>query len=709
MSLADQFAADAAAGANSGAAQSAPQSTLAQQFAADAAAGAKINATAAKATTPVNAQEDAQAADLAAGGASPDTLSQFGQIGSAAVHGIGSMFNNAANLVEKGVASGLNAIPGVRDTGLARSAMQTANADVLSQANTDQAFNQTASPGQKATAFIAPMLTPMGGLAKAGDAVKAGVEALPYMGNAVGRTIGAGLGNATTGALASAGSPIDPNGSGYWNQVGRNAGFGAGLGVGIPAVLSGGKMLGSSLWDAARPLINPQAYVGQGLASAIGDQAGNVAANIRSAQQFVPGSMPTTAQVGQNPTLVATEKAAANGVPGFRTALATREDTNNQARWDQLNSVARTPADLDAAVAAREAAAGPAYQAARAQTYNVDQDLSDLMQRPAMRDALARGISIARNEGNRGFIPGVNGQPAQYGNVPTGGTAFNGQPTLQQVLIKPASQGQPAQISGDVLHYIKLGLDDLQNTAPQNTKLGPFERKAINDAQSDFMGWLDNASSDYAQGRQAYAANSPPVNTMQAGQQMAERLGGMGRALNTSGAPLITAPGYATALSQALRSQEFGIDPAAQGALENIGRDLQRSTVSNSLRAPGSDTAYNLAAQGWLGRQLYGPTFGGAGKAAKAVGAGAALLTGHPLVAGSIIAGADRIGKFAGDRLNTQLSNFLLDPNALLPYLDAQTASTRNATQQAVPGLFQRQILPAAIGGITRGGLMYSQ
>src|ERR1700761_2739646 len=51
--------------------------------------------------------------DLAARGASPATAGDLLAILKAGGHGIGSMINNAANVVEKGVASGLNAIPGV--------------------------------------------------------------------------------------------------------------------------------------------------------------------------------------------------------------------------------------------------------------------------------------------------------------------------------------------------------------------------------------------------------------------------------------------------------------------------------------------------------------------------------------------------------------------------------------------------------------------
>lgn len=686
-----------------------PAGAAAPSFDAYLAAPAAASAVAAPASpaapvVPAKAaptQADAAAADLAAGGASPDTLANLLAIGRAGAHGIGSMLGNAANVVEKGVASGLNAIPGVRDTALARAAANTAQSDVAAQSAADQQFSNTATPGEKAVAFVAPLALPVGQVAKGGTAIANGIRSLPAMSGVAGRLIGSGVGNAVVGAGMSTGAPIDPS-KPYWPQVASNAGIGAGLGVGLPVAANAVGSAVAGARNVLRPVLNPDAYVGEGLANAVGDQAGAVAQNIRSAQQLVPGSLPTTAQVAGSPVLLQTEKASAN-MPAVRTAIEQRALDNNAARWDVINSVARTPSDLDAAVAAREAAAGPAYEAARAATYPVDQSLETLMQRPAMQDALARGVAIAHNEGNQGFAAAVQPQAAQYANVQTGGTGFNGQPLFQQVLTRPAQPGQPAQISGDVLHYLKLGLDDLQQSAQQNTRLGPFQRNAINTAQRDFLGWLDNASPDYAQARQAYAANSPPVNTMQAGQEIANRLAGFGRGLNVTQQPAITSGTYATALSQALRNQQFGIDPAAQQALENVGRDLQRSTISNSMRtAGGSDTAYNLAAQGWLARNLYGPTFGGATGLGKAAAAAGTALSGHPVAALGVLGASNRIGQAVGNRLQQRLSTFLLDPDALLPYLDAQaTTPTVNVTQQALAAALKRNVLPLAIRGST--------
>jgi len=514
--------------------------------------------------------------------------------------------------------------------------------------------------------------------------------------------LGAAQGGVGAAMMPTTGNSDDS----YATQKLKQAGLGATLGAGVPAAFMGTGALASSVWNALKPVVQPANFVGEGLAGALSPQeAGTVAANIRNAPQYVPGSVSTTAQLGANPLLVQTEKALANASPDFKKALIDTSIANNDARWSVINGIAGTQQQLDGAIAARNAAAAPGYQAARAQVYPVDQSLETLMQRPAMQDALQRGVTIARNEGNQGLTPAVQGQAAQYANVPTGGTGFNGQPLLQQVLTQPATAGQPAQISGDVLHYLKLGLDDLQQSARDNTRLGPSERNAINSAQNDYLNWLDNASPDYAQARAAYAANSPPVNTMTAGQRLS---GDLSLAPpNASNVPQITFPAFKGRYAMSLRGDpsvaQFGIDPAAQAALDGVQSDLQRSMVSSSIGSPGSDTAYNLAANGWLARNLFGPSFNGATGLGKVAASGAALLAGHPLAAGGIFAGANKLGAAVGGRLQNQLGSYLLDAQSLLPYLDTRAA----ATAQSVPNPLVRGLLnygrPAALGGLLGG------
>ncbi|WP_028230498.1 hypothetical protein [Paraburkholderia mimosarum] len=610
------------------------------------------------------------ATDLAAGGASPDTWRTLQQIGSGAWHGVSSLANNAANLVEKGVSAGVNAIPGVQGSAFGNWLASTADNDVAAQAAADRQFRETASPGEQASAIVAPMVLPMGGVARAGSAIRNGVTALPMMSGAVGRAVGGVLGNAATGAALSAGgASVDPS-QPYWPQVGRNALVGGAVGAGVPAAIGAVSGAGRALYNVAQPVVNPRAYVGSGLANAVGDEAAQVAANIRGAQAFVPGSMPTTAQAAGNPVLTATEKAASNSYPDLKMALAQRAIENNDARWSALMGVAGTPADMQAAQAARDAAASPLYQQAHQATANVGPAFMRYAQIPEMQEAMQRANELASLDAavGRGVAP-----------------------------VWPQQGGSNA-INGAALDYTSRALGDMIGEAQRagaNTRAG-----ALAALKGNVDNWMGRYIPGVQQARAAYAAGSVPVNTMQVGQQIANGLGT--RAMNAGGVPEIGLMPYRSALAQAMNNGDaarYGIDANALGTLQSIGQDLQRATISNSVRTPGSDTAYNLSANGWLARNIYGPNFGGATGLGRAVGAIGAAATGHPMIGLGILGGGSRIGQMVGNRLNGQLSDLLLNPQGFLPYLDARAGGAAAARNQMLGQALARRLqsVPALV------------
>jgi hypothetical protein len=203
------------------------------------------------------------------------------------------------------------------------------------------------------------------------------------------------------------------------------------------------------------------------------------------------------------------------------------------------------------------------------------------------------------------------------------------------------------------------------------------------------------------QAARTYAQMSVPINTMEAGQAIANGLGT--RAMNAGGVPEIQLMPYRSALTSAMKNAPYGIDANALQTLQGIGQDLQRSTVSNSIRSPGSDTAYNLAANGWLARQLYGPTFGGGTPLGRIMAGSAAALAGHPLAGVGIASGMGKVGQMVGGRLQDRLTGLLMDPNAILPFLDARAA----APAQAIPGPLMQGLLnygrPAVVNGLIGG------
>lgn len=496
----------------------------------------------------------------------------------------------------------------------------------------------------------------LAGIGKLGTLAGDAAKVLPK----VGRFLAPVANGAAQGSIYGGMAPV--RSGDYGSQAGANAALGAYLGGGAAGLIGLGGSLARNVRGAVAPLINPQRYVGRNLAGMLGDDAQQVLSNIDAAPTFVPGSIPTTAQAGAHPVLVATEKAAGNGP--FKVAQVARENANNEARWQALMGVGKTPGDMDAAVTARADATQPLYDAAHAQTANVGRGFVNFAQRPAVTKAMQLADQLARNEG---------------------------------VTLKWPTPDDRA-ISGQALDYTRRALGDMIDSAKSsgNKQLA----RALTQSRDYLTGWTNQYIPGMQQATQKYAEMSVPVNTMQAGQDIANALGN--RAMNSAGIPGMTLPGYRAALSAALKKQPFGIESGAHDALQGIGQDLQRASISNSIRSPGSDTAYNLGAEGWLAGNLYGKNFDGAtnlGRVGAALGAGVGTaITGHPWwgigAAGAAMKGAGKLGQWAGGRLQSALSDVLLDPQVFRPYLQEQIAA-----RAASPAQLKAQALARALQG----------
>ncbi|MBR8343082.1 hypothetical protein KDX40_04930 [Burkholderia ambifaria] len=588
------------------------------------------------------------------------TASGIEQLAGKGIGAIGNLFAPAPNL--SGVVTGQQPQNWLQRAGNFLSNDAAANLNELKQG---------AAPAEAAHPFATGAGNVAGQILATAPTLALGPE---YAGLGLAGKIGLG---AAQGAAGAAAMPVENPNSGFWAQKAGQMGVGAGLGAATPLVAAGAGALGRGLWNVAQPVLQPGRFVGQGLAGAMDPaEAAAAAANIRGAQQFVPGSMPTTAQIAQTPVMVQTEKAAAN-MPAVKTAMAQRAIDNNNARWQALMGVAQDPAALQAAQDARAAASGPLYDAAHSATANIGPGFMRKAQIPEMQQAMQQAEDLARLQAQTG-----RGIPAVWPQAPTPGVARSGSKA----------------INGAALDYTSRALRDMSNeAAPQKAA-----------ALSSLRDWVDSWAGQYVPGvqqaRQMYAQMSVPVNTMEVGQQIANGLGT--RAMNAGGVPEIQLMPFRSALTSAMNkgdAAKYGIDANALQALQGIGQDLQRATVSNSIRSPGSDTAYNLAANGWLARQLYGPTFGGAGNLGKAVGALGATALGHPMAGLGILGAGNKIGQMVGSRLQDRLSGLLMDPNTVLPYLDARAA----AAAQPVPGALMQGLLnygrPAAVNGLLGG------
>jgi|GEM_PF-6145285 len=587
-----------------------------------------------------------------------EAMRQIGLTARAGVTGIAGIPNiagDAANSLINLGTSGINKLAGTNIPQLQMPSQSTQQ--LMDKVGVPQPKNAT----ERVVQDIAGAMAGTGGFVKAGNALsRAASPVLQAVGDGMSQLPGMQIVGAA-GAGAGGGIARE-NGAGPVGQIASGL-FGGLIGAVAPsAALSaarGARNTAGNMAGAVHPIINPQRYVGSQLAQAIGPDAGVVAGNIRSAQEFVPGSMPTTAQAGAGPTLVATEKSLANSNPDFKIALSAREADNNAARWQALNGVALTQDELEAAKEARSAITGPMYDAAHQQTANVGKSFIQFAQRPAVQQAMNDADMMARNEG---------------------------------VALKWPTPSDRA-ISGQALDYTSRALADKISTLQRSGS--PQEVRALTEAQNYLKNWTEQYVPGVREAAADYSTLSSPVNTMEAGQQISAALGTRG--MDANGLPQIQLSPYKAALVQALKKQDFGIDEGAHQALQGIGQDLQRSTISNSLKSPGSDTAYNVAANGWLARQIYGQNFGGATGLGKTLGALGATATGHPIVGLGLLTQGNKLGQMAGSRLNAQLADMLLNPSKLLPYLDgASPKQTTQALANALRGNVSQGVIGAA-------------
>ena len=443
-------------------------------------------------------------------------------------------------------------------------------------------------------------------------------------------------GGAITGG-ASAGL-VDPS----------SAKAGAVIGAAMPAGVKVAGSIGGSLAGMAAPFTNPKSIVSNAVKRLAGQNAETTAERIASAPQYVQGSIPTAAQAAPSPMMIQAEKTLMNN-PDLKPLFVQRELANNQARLDALDSVAGPPGVLEEAKAERDRIAKNLYGYAFEHppepsdiTPWVKSQITQLTKRPAMQAAMKDAKTLALNEGIK----------------------LNDATSIQG------------------LHYAKLSLDDQIGKAFSAGNNN--EGRVLMGTRDKLLTLMDELSPTYAQARQEFAKASQPINTMELANELRDKIST--NVFDANGMPKIDYRGYRSALAKALGNSEYGIDPKAQTVLENIQKDLQRATASNAVRTSGSDTAFNLAAPGWLAQRVYGKDYGGPTGALKVGGMvlgsalGEALMPGHTLAAlamggGSGLGAAAKIGKIASQGVNREMAETMLDPGRFAKVLSSQAGN----------------------------------
>lgn len=354
----------------------------------------------------------------------------------------------------------------------------------------------------------------------------------------------------------------------------------------VPAIGRTAKAIAEPLYQGGR-----EAIAGRALNTAAGDSAPAVIGRLNSAAPIVPGSMPTVGQVAESGGLAALERSAAARAPED---FAKRGMDQASARLQALRGIAGDDASMAAAVASRKATTAPLYRSAADQVVTTaDPRLQELLQRPSVQQAISRAANIAKEEGR------------QFGLAPSTG-AVPGMQIVDEagnVLLDLGTKAQPGKITGRTLQDIKMGLDALL----KDPTSGIAGKEAANVAatRGQLMNWMENAIPELRVARSTYAGMSKPINQMQIGQQLMNKLE---PALNDFGAlGKETGAKYALALRNADQTARTAtkfkgagmadiMRPDQMATLEAIGADLARKANAQDLgRGVGSDTFQKLA------------------------------------------------------------------------------------------------------------------
>lgn len=355
------------------------------------------------------------------------------------------------------------------------------------------------------------------------------------------------------GAAAGASQPVTQNAdTNFWSQKAVQTGLGAALGGGAHALLSGAGALASKFVpeeDAAitntRNFLNGQQVEAQ-------------------PQPDVPGVKPTLAELTGNQNLGVAQRQFAEANPQ---PFAARGAENDAARQGAFGEAVSTPTEAEMAAQGGAQKAQFQYENSGVNNLAPDQELGEILQRPSMAPVLKRAESIAGESGTNPFEAqrtaaqnGVNDQfTDMQGNQDllgefrnyradavkddyqfAEGQQFPVDSDLAKLLQRPSftrhgvfqraqnladeqeagplvtmdSEGNPTEISGQALQYLKLGLDDLMSRAKENG-IGDNEKRAMYGTQEQLLDWFDNQSPEYGRARANYEQLSQPVNKME--------------------------------------------------------------------------------------------------------------------------------------------------------------------------------------------------
>lgn len=310
-----------------------------------------------------------------------------------------------------------------------------------------------------------------------------------------GKTLGSRMttGTAVGGAAGVTAPDTTGKDEGFWERKGEHAVGGAMFGGALPAAGAvASKTARMGYHGLIEPWANPAAIKGRAYLEAAGDKADEIINLLTRNKEIVPGSRPTAGEAASpsgRAEFSALQESAARAKPS---EYLERSDQQNAARVGAIEDFAGTPAKLEEARAAREAAAGPHYALGEKQTLPFDiQGFGDLHNRPSTKAAVTRAQRLIEEQ------------------------------TGKKVDIPELVKGQT--VTGAEAQKIKLAFDDLIKLYPKSG-IDSAELSAIQNTRESYIKWMEANFPALREARRTYKAESAPINQMEVGRALEEKL-----------------------------------------------------------------------------------------------------------------------------------------------------------------------------------------
>ena len=396
-----------------------------------------------------------------------------------------------------------------------------------------------------------------------------------------------------------------------------------------------------------------------------------------------------TANIPEATGLAAYQKAISK-TEGESTKFAALQAEQEAARLANVRMAGKTPAELQAAEAARASEAERLYGIAGEATLpgrerafqTVSAGETAAVPLTATETGLPRmaqvGVDTLTNQPIMQPVTAIGGQPL-YKQVVSG---YKYDKQLESLMNRPAIKSafddaakiaenkniemfnEAGQLTGQGAHLVKLALDDAMTTT-QTTALGKNAMNAIESSKGAYLNWVEKAVPAYKEARETFAAQSSPINRMKVGQALEdklktsigdkERAGAFATAVNDSASLLKKSTGQ-----QRYKSLDEILSPEEMKAVDYTLESLVRKEMANTAAGK---TNISVDMIGKEGHQL--PQF----------------LSATATVANSVLR---RIRGDANAKITAKFSELLRNPAELAKFMEGVPAKDAGAVSKAL-------------------------